>query len=273
MVNALLSLPSIIKNELEENKMDEIILQNKNGQIVVSSRDVTEKFGKNHKDVLESIRNLTAENSAVKNMFILTTYKNTRGREYEEYLMNRDGFSLLAMGFTGKKALEWKLKYIKAFNQMEETLKSSDLISEEEKLKLKLFSKDPMEVAVAHNKLVEFATAPFVKQIEEDRPYTEFAKHVTESSDSIDVGDFAKVVKKENIQLGRNRLFQWFREKGYLMANNSPYQRYVECGYFNVTEVTKNTAYGINVYTKTLVTGKGQVYFVEKLRKEFGIAA
>lgn len=88
--------------------MDEIVLQNKDGQILASSREVAEKFNKAHKDVLESIRNLTAENSAVKNMFISSTYKNSRGRNYEEFLMDRDGFSLLVMGFTGSKALEWK---------------------------------------------------------------------------------------------------------------------------------------------------------------------
>ena len=51
--------------------MNEIILKNENGQVVTSSRDVAEKFNKNHRDVLDSIRNLTAENSAVKNMFYL----------------------------------------------------------------------------------------------------------------------------------------------------------------------------------------------------------
>ena len=99
--------------------MNEIILKNENGQVVTSSRDVAEKFNKNHRDVLDSIRNLTAENSAVKNMFYLSEYTNSRGRKYNEYLMNRDGFSLLCMGFTGKEALEWKLQYIRAFNQME----------------------------------------------------------------------------------------------------------------------------------------------------------
>ena len=72
------------------------------------------------------------------------------GRNQKIYLMNRDGFSLLCMGFTGKKALEWKLKYIDAFNKMEETLKTGDYLSEEEKLKLQLFSKDPLEVVTAH---------------------------------------------------------------------------------------------------------------------------
>lgn len=83
-------------------------------------------------------------------MFVSSTYKNSRGRNYDEFLMDRDGFSLLVMGFTGKKALEWKLKYIDAFNKMEETLKSVSCLSEEEKLKLQLFSKDPLEVASAH---------------------------------------------------------------------------------------------------------------------------
>ena len=78
--------------------------------------------------------------------------------------MDRDGFSLLAMGFTGKKALEWKLKYIAAFNEMEERLKAANALSEEEKLKLQLFSKDPGEVAYAHSKLLELATAPLIEE-------------------------------------------------------------------------------------------------------------
>ena len=154
--------------------MSDITLFNQNGRILASSRDVAEKFGKAHKDVLDSIRNLTAENSAVKNMFVSSTYKNSRGRNYNEFLMDRDGFSLLVMGFTGKKALEWKLKYIDAFNKMEEILKSGNYLSEEEKLKLQLFSKDPLEVAAAHNKLIELATAPLKAENEILKPKAEY---------------------------------------------------------------------------------------------------
>lgn len=101
-----------------------VVIQN--NQIVVSSKDIADHFGKQHKDVLENIRDiLAAENSATK-FYQETTYQN-RGKDYKEYLMNRDGFSLLAMGFTGKKALQWKLKYIEAFNEMEETLKQGYL--------------------------------------------------------------------------------------------------------------------------------------------------
>jgi Rha family phage regulatory protein len=101
--------------------LNEIILSTQNGEPVASSRQIAENFGKEHKHVLDAVKNLVAENSAAKSMFYETTYEN-RGKQYPMYLMNRDGFSLLVMGFTGKAALEWKLKYIAAFNEMEKKL-------------------------------------------------------------------------------------------------------------------------------------------------------
>lgn len=101
----------------------ENLVQVNDGQIVVESRQIAEHFDKQHKHVLDAIENITAENSAVTSMFCETTYTAGTGKAYKEYLMNRDGFSLLVMGFTGKKALEWKIKYIQAFNAMEEELR------------------------------------------------------------------------------------------------------------------------------------------------------
>lgn len=102
----------------------ENLVQVTDGQIVVESRKIAEHFDKQHKHVLDAIENITAENSAVTTMFCETTYTAGTGKAYKEYLMNRDGFSLLVMGFTGKKALEWKIKYIQAFNAMEEKLRN-----------------------------------------------------------------------------------------------------------------------------------------------------
>lgn len=106
--------------------MTDIILSTQNGEPVASSRQIAESFGKEHKHVLDSIKNLVAENSAAKSMFYETTFEN-RGKQYPMYLMNRDGFTLLAMGFTGKAALEWKLKYIAAFNAMEKQLSTPQM--------------------------------------------------------------------------------------------------------------------------------------------------
>ena len=102
----------------------EIQITIENDQPITTSRNVAENFDKNHRDVLRDIRNLTAQNSAMKNMFFETTYKNSRGQEHPEVLMNRDGFTLLAMGFTGKRALEFKLAYIEQFNEMERQLQN-----------------------------------------------------------------------------------------------------------------------------------------------------
>lgn len=105
--------------------MNELVTIN-GKKVVTSSRNVAEHFEKEHKHVLDSIRAiLAAENSAAK-FFHETTYEN-RGKQYPEYLMNRDGFALLVMGFTGKAALEWKMKYIDAFNAMEKSIKTPQL--------------------------------------------------------------------------------------------------------------------------------------------------
>lgn len=95
-----------------------------NEQIVTDSRQIAEHFEKQHKDVLKAINNLIAgDQRKIAPMFYTSTASDSYGREQKVYLMNRDGFSLLVMGFTGKKALEWKLKYIEAFNEMETQLK------------------------------------------------------------------------------------------------------------------------------------------------------
>lgn len=105
-------------------------------------------------------------------------------------------------------------------------------------------------------------------QLEEQQPLVAFANHVTNSKDCIDIGDFSKILADENIKIGRNRLFDWLRKNKFLKQDNVPYQDYINREYFKVIEVTKETSYGPKVFPKTLVTGKGQVYFTEKLRAE-----
>ena len=86
------------------------------------SLQVAEKFGKEHRNVLRTIDNLLETLLKIEQpqkMFIASERKTNDGQHHRMYLMNRDGFSLLVMGFTGRTALEWKLQYIRAFNQME----------------------------------------------------------------------------------------------------------------------------------------------------------
>lgn len=128
--------------------MNDLVIM-KSKQALTTSLKVAEKFKKNHKDVMKSIRNLTAQNCAVKNMFVESTYVNSRGQEQPMYYMNRDGFTLLAMGFTGKEAVKFKLEYIEAFNKMENFIREQELPqTPEEKLAL------TMEAAIHLDKRV-----------------------------------------------------------------------------------------------------------------------
>lgn len=110
------------------------LVEIQNNQAVVSSVQVAESFGKQHRNVLQSIENIKAENSALTDWFYKTSYKAGTGKKYPMYLMNRDGFSLLVMGFTGEKAMQWKIKYIKAFNKMEKALNKQNAIREAGKI-------------------------------------------------------------------------------------------------------------------------------------------
>lgn len=236
--------------------MSEIVLSTKSGEPVASSRQVAENFGKEHKDTLESIRQiLAAENSATKSMFYETTFEN-RGKQYPMYLMNRDGFTLLAMGFTGKAALEWKLKYIAAFNEMEKKLAEQPQLTRSQLLATALIA--------AHEELEEKD-----KQIETMKPKALFADAVSASSQSILVGEMAKLLSQNGIQMGQNHLFQWMRENGYLIKDkkqmdyNMPTQKSMELRLFEIKETSIAHSDGHTSINKTpKVTGIGQVYFV-----------
>ena len=241
--------------------MNEIVLSTKSGEPVASSRQVAENFGKEHKDTLESIRQiLAAENSATKSMFYETTFEN-RGKQYPMYLMNRDGFTLLAMGFTGKAALEWKLKYIAAFNEMEKKLTEQPQLTRSQLLATALIAE--------HEELEEKD-----KQIETMKPKALFADAVSASGQSILVGEMAKLLSQNGIQMGQNRLFQWMRENGYLIKDkkrtdyNMPTQKSMELRLFEIKETSIAHSDGHTSINKTpKVTGIGQVYFVNLFLK------
>lgn len=107
------------------------------------------------------------------------------------------------------------------------------------------------------------------KQIAEMKPLVDFAEKVTNSADTIDMAEMAKLAHDEGIDIGRNRLIKWLKENKILMNENTPYQRYIESGYFKVVEVTKNTVFGTQIHPKTVITGKGQVWLMNKLLKEY----
>ena len=240
--------------------MNDIILSTQNGEPVASSRQIAESFEKNHRDVLRAVDSLKEDVRNFAQMFFETDTPDSYGRPQRTYLMTRDGFTLLAMGFTGKAALAWKLKYIAAFNEMEKQLAQRPPLSRSELMAQALIA--------AHDEL-EHKNA----QIAELTPKGIFADAVSASKQSILVGELAKLLCQNGVDIGPNRLFDWLRANGYLIRRNGtdrnmPTQRAVEMGLFEIKESTVVHSNGHTTINKTpKVTGKGQVYFVNLFLK------
>lgn len=115
--------------------------------------------------------------------------------------------------------------------------------------------------------------------IQEMKPKALFADAVASSKTSILIGQLAKILTQNGYQIGQNRLFEKLRSEGFLSSRkgadwNMPQQRYVEQGIFEIKESTHIDGNGVNITTKTVtVTGKGQIYFLNKFIKEVPICS
>ena len=122
----------------------------------------------------------------------------------------------------------------------------------------------------ARNAELEAQKLALTAKIDEDKPKVIFAEAVATSKDSILIGHFAKILCQNGINVGQNRLFAWFREHGYLIACrgerwNFPKQEYVERGFFEVKKTVVNNPDGSTKVNHTpKITGKGQIYFLDK---------
>lgn len=107
------------------------------------------------------------------------------------------------------------------------------------------------------------------EKIEKQKPLVDFANQVSDTTDLIDMKTMAKLLKDNNINIGRNRLFEFLRMKKILMKDNQPYQQYIDAGYFKVNEYTYTDSFGqTKTNRQTFITGKGQLYITKKV-KEF----
>ena len=189
----------------------------------------------------------------------------TSNRQKNCYLLSEQGYMLLVGFMRTEKAKEIRKQLRREYFAMREIVNSIE--QQKANLLLSIYS-GGQEAVVASKQLVELEKKPLLDKIEEDEPKVTFADTVAESADSIDMGRFSKLVKDENVfDGGRNMLFQWLRENKYLNKENIPYQRYINQGIFEVKETAYKTPYGTKISITTLVTGKGQIYLIEKLRK------
>lgn len=251
------------------NNLVEVKIENLNGELYVSSRDVAEGLGKEHKNVMRDLDKIVkSDSSDLSREIIPSTYTNSRGKEYREYLLTKDGFTLYMFNIQGYN--DFKIAYINKFNEMEKALQEvKPALSEKDQLLLKLFSNDPEEVAMAHKGLVELETKPLIETIEEQKPLVDFASRVHVAGNAITIGEYAKMLKEEKgIKIGRNTLFQKLREVKLLDKKNLPYQEYLNRDWFKVIEkiMQVDDDQDSRLYIQTLITGKGQVKVYDLLK-------
>lgn len=182
-------------------------------------------------------------------------------KELQDYNMTVDmakHICLMSRTEKGKQCRQYLIDLEKAWNTPEQVMARALRIADRQIEELK-----------SHNLQLE-------QKIEADKPKTIFADAVSTSKTSILVGDLAKLICQNGYQIGQKRLFSWLRDNGYLVKSgssyNMPMQRYVEQGLFEVKESNvQNPDGSVRITRTTKVTGKGQVYFVNKFISEVAV--
>lgn len=265
--------------------MKDLVFQGKNNQVLTSSLLVAEKFGKRHVEVLDAVRELIAkaekstfvENQKLNKMFALIEQEIPMPvgggvKKAPAYVMNRDGFTLLVMGFTGEKALQFKLDYIEAFNKMESAVKNGSFHIPGSFKEALLLAAHQQEQIESQQKQIEVEKRSRVEaeiKVKESAPAVAFTKAIQSANSSCLIGELAKLIAQNGYAIGEKRLFAYMRANGYLGKHgeryNIPNQQYIEQGLFELKKGVRSGNGGVLHTTVTpKVTGKGQVYFVNK---------
>lgn len=239
------------------------VYKTEKGTPVTDSLKVAQVFGKEHKNIIRAIRTLlgSAQNCAHRRWFCESTYIDAQGKSRPMFLMNRDGFSLLAMGLTGAKAMQFKVAFIEQFNAMERVAKA---VQSPTPAIPQTFA-EALRLAASQAEQIERQQ----RQIEADAPRVLFSQAVETAKQSVLIGELAKIICQNGVQTGEKRLFQWMRDNGYLCQYgeryNQPTQKAMEMGLFEIKKTTIQKPNGDTLISNTTkVTGKGQVYFVNK---------
>ena len=255
---------------MNNTNTQELGLMVRDEKVVVSSRTVAEAFGKEHKDVMRAIRNLETTDDFARRNFAPGSYRDENNQERPEVLMTRDGFTFLAMGFTGPRAAVFKEAYIEAFNKMEAELKSRKQASLEDMYKA-ITTPDAMMQIAANWKAARDRMLALEAKVIEDTPKVIFHDAITAVDKSgIMVKDMATILTQNGFRQSYKTLFEWLREHGYLCKNdgykNKPIQEYVDKGYFVTRESTffRGNTGEKEVGSTTLITPLGQKHILSE---------
>lgn len=240
--------------------MYEITTINKIGQ-TMSSREIAELTGKRHDNVL---RDCDALNDNYEKMGFLKieegyyTHPNTGNQQHREYRLTKMQTFDLMTGYN----VELRIKVNRRWEELEAKEQSHHA-------QIPQSFSEALRLAAEQAERIEAQQ----KQLKEQAPKVLFADAVSASKTSILIGELAKIIKQNGVEMGQNRMFEWLRSNGYLITRqgtdyNMPTQKAMELGLFEIKETSITHSDGHITVNKTpKVTGKGQSYFINKFLK------
>ncbi len=192
------------------------------------------------------------------------------------FILSERGYSKLIKSMDDDNSWEIMDKFIDEYFTMRKIINSDEQLLA--KLVLDIYNGGQSAVSSARQLTeieVNKATKPLLETIEVQKPLVNFADKLLKSKENILIGDFAKAIYTDGVNLGQNKLFSWLRDNDYLYkkgTDNFPYQKYIDNGLFVLKERIVDTVYNNKTMIKftTLITPSGQLYFYNKLKKEFG---
>ncbi len=250
--------------------MNELQVIDRNGVEVIDSREVAQMIGKSHAHLMRDISGyaqvIEKSNESkfgLVDFFIPGDYLDGKGERRPCYYLTKKGCDMVANKMTGEKGVLFTAAYVTAFERMRESLTVA-------------LPKDYPSALRALAESVEQRQA-LEAQAEANAPKVLFADAVAASHTSILVGELAKLLKQNGVNIGQRRLFDWLRKNGYLIRRSSsdynmPTQRAMELGLFEIKEASVATPDGVRVTKTPKVTGKGQQYFVDLFLRKKGVS-
>ena len=249
-------------NEIEIFKNDEfgeVRTIEKNGSVLFCGSDIAKALG--YADTAKAIKQHSKEDGWV----VCPVIDNMGRAQQAKFITEGNVYRLIAHSkLPGAERFErW------VFDEVLPSIRKHGAYMTSEAIEKALTSPDFLIQLATQLKEEKIAREKAEQKIIEQEPFVNFANKVSDSSNLIDMGKMAKLLKDEHINIGRNRLFKWLREEGILMSNNIPYQRYINGGYFKVIESVYRTPYETKTQQTTMITGRGQIYITERLRREY----
>ena len=187
--------------------------------------------------------------------FFTIMLESNGGRPQKDYICTIDMAKELCMVESNEKGREVRKYFIECEKQLNKPMTLDRLL--EENVKVITYLQKENMILVEENKVM--------------KPKALFADSVAQSETAILIGQFAKAISTDDFKIGQNKLFEWLRENGYLISSgaryNQPMQKYIDKGWFEVSERTVNNPDGsVRITFTTKVTGKGQVKLTERIK-------